>query len=214
MDFSSLKITPKGLFNAAAVGTARYINAMSIVGMFGDQLRKVTNPNDNIVTSLNDLRLTISNGGRLVPGHTRYRPAKKAQAIAMPTPVKKPPTPKPTAKAAPSKADETRALAQLALEGMYSRLSQAPPAPVLPPPPAAPVPPVVQAAPAPVPVTQQQPVVSQQAPPPQVQTVVPESDGIDYERRRAFLDAKDSLEGMKAVKALLASRQQAAQGQQ
>lgn len=51
----------------------RGLEGLALLGAVADQTQKVFNPKDNLLTSLGDLGNTLSNGGRPGPGHSRYQ---------------------------------------------------------------------------------------------------------------------------------------------
>jgi len=81
--------TPKPTFNASSVVKGA-LNPKTLGGRLGfagmalgavDQARKVFNPKDNLFTSLRDLATTVSHGGQIGPGHSRYRAPESDPAL-------------------------------------------------------------------------------------------------------------------------------------
>jgi len=203
----------------------RALNAAGAAFAFVDQAGRVFNPKDNLLTALNDLRITATNGGRTAPGHTRHPRPQPGDAqsrfanarqenldrinrdprFQAPVPRRdnsQPPRSNSGGNSTPPAPPRNRGSG-----GSSSAAPSRPPAP------APSRPPATQAAP------------SKPAPPkdePPTNGVGPVSDGSlyadklrisgidkggpDLERRRAFLDAKDSQAGAKAVRDLLAKR--------
>ena len=86
---TSMGQAPKPAFNASSVvkGT---LNPRTLGGKLGfagmalgavDQAQKVFNPKDNLFTSIKDLATSIKHGGKVGPGHSRYRAPERDPAL-------------------------------------------------------------------------------------------------------------------------------------
>ena len=86
---TSMTPAPKPAFNpSSAVKGA--LNPKTLGGRLGfagmalgavDQAQKVFNPKDNLFTSLRDLATTVRHGGKIGPGHSRYRAPESDPAL-------------------------------------------------------------------------------------------------------------------------------------
>lgn len=217
-------------------GLGRAFGILGSAAAVADQAGRVFNPNDNLLTSLGDLGNTISNGGRPGPGHSRYqepitqgRPTSRfagardaaharaqqiqgspvvGPAAAAPPPPPRQPIPRSPAASAPIHSSPAQRAPQPAGSPYAPQAGQAP-RPNTP----------VASPPAPQP---SEPAMSRQyqgndepgrlgqaeggyAGQP-TQPAPTDANGFDMERRRAFLDADNSLDGIKAIKELLNRR--------
>lgn len=86
---TSMGQAPKPAFNASSAvkGT---LNPRTLGGKLGfagmalgavDQAQKVFNPKDNLFTSIKDLATSIKHGGKVGPGHSRYRAPERDPAL-------------------------------------------------------------------------------------------------------------------------------------
>ena len=69
----------KGALNPKTLGGRLGFAGMALGAV--DQAQKVFNPKDNLFTSLRDLATTVRHGGKIGPGHSRYRAPESDPAL-------------------------------------------------------------------------------------------------------------------------------------
>ena len=86
---TSMGQAPKPAFNASSAVKGA-LNPRTLGGKLGfagmalgavDQAQKVFNPKDNLFTSIKDLATSIKHGGKVGPGHSRYRAPERDPAL-------------------------------------------------------------------------------------------------------------------------------------